>query len=110
MSSKGNRTLGARCRFRARVIKRADAIFAEAKEARAHAEVADQPNAIWVQAGGLFRKAAKFYRAGSLGLMAKEVLQQAAYCYGRASETEQAADCEQRAGIIPTHYEESEDE
>jgi len=110
MSSKRDRTLGARCRYRARLIKEADLLFADAKEARSHAEVVEQLNALWLQAGGLFKRAAQHYRSASLGLMVKEAIQQATYCYGRAGAVEQAADCEHRATIIPTHYEESENE
>jgi hypothetical protein len=110
MSSKRSRTLGARCRYRARLIREADRIFADAKEARAHAEVAEQLNALWLQAGGLFKRAAKLYRSASLGLMAHEAHKQAAYCFSLAGEEEEAADCRQRAEIIPPYCEEATDE
>ena len=110
MSHKRNHNPGNRSSERARLIRDADLLFADAKEAQARAEVVERLNALWLQAGGLFKRASNDYRLGSLGLMAKESLQQAAYCYGRAGATQQAADCEQRARIIPTHYEETEDE
>jgi hypothetical protein len=107
MSKKRRYTLTRQCRIRARFILEAEVLFAEAKEAHARAEVAARLPHLWLQAGGLFARAAQGYRSGGLGLMARGGYEQARDCYRRTGEDEKAEECEQRARAIPAYWEEA---
>jgi hypothetical protein len=109
MSKKRDQGLGERCRNRIHWITEADNLFAEAKESQARAEVTGL-NAFWLQAAGLFTRAARYYRQSGLGLSAREAYRQAAYCYRGATDSEEASRSESRANAIPEYWEEATDE
>lgn len=110
MSKKRRYALTQQLRVRARLILEAEVLFAEAEEAHARAEVVERLPQLWLQAGGLFARAAQGYRSSGLGLMARGAYEQARDCYRRAGEEEKAEECEQRATIIPSYWEEASDE
>lgn len=109
MSNRHDKGLGERCRYRIHWITEADNLFAEAKEAQARAGVTGLRE-FWLQAAGLFTRAARFYRQSNLGLSAREAHRQAAYCYKGAADSEEAKRSESRADAIPEYWEEATDE
>ena len=109
MSKKRDRGLGERCRYRIRWIQEADLLLAEAKEAQARAEVVQRLRAFWLQAGGLFTRAARLYRQAGLGLSARECYRNAAHCY-KGADTQEAKRSQSRAEAIPEYWEEAADE
>jgi hypothetical protein len=110
MSKKRRCALTKQCLVRAHLILEAEVLFSEAKEAHARAEVAERLPQLWLQAGGLFARSAQGYRSSGLGLMARGAYYQARDCYSRAGDDEKAEECEQRAAIIPSYWEEASDE
>lgn len=106
MSRKRDRSMSKHYRARRLWIHEGDLLFAEAEETQAQAEVVERLAALWLQAGGLYSRAARLFRSGSLGLRAKEAYQLAAECYGRAGEEEESEQIRQRAQFIPEYWEE----
>lgn len=104
MSKKRDNGPGERCRNRIHWITEADNLFAEAKEAQARAEVTGL-NAFWLQAAGLFTRAARYYRQSGLGLSARESYLLAAECHEGAANADQAKRCMACAKAIPEYWE-----
>ncbi|NBT35996.1 MAG: hypothetical protein EBT03_10760 [Betaproteobacteria bacterium] len=104
MSKKRDNGLGERCRNRSHGITEADNLFAEAKESQARAEVTGL-NAFWLQAAGLFARAARFYRQSNLGLSARESYLLAAECHEGAANTDEAKRCKAYAKAIQEYWE-----
>jgi predicted CoA-binding protein len=93
MAKKRDRGLGERCRYRIRWIQEADLLLAEAKEAQARAEVVQRLRAFWLQAGGLFTRAARLYRQAGLGLSARECYRKDSPVNGTSATVFRLTDC-----------------
>lgn len=105
MSKKRDRSRGEHYKARRLWIHEGDLLFAEAEEAEYRTEVAERLSALWLQAGGLYSRAARLFRSGSLGLRAKEAYLLAAQCYSRAGKEEESEQIRQRAQLIPEYWE-----
>jgi len=105
MSKKRDRSRGEHYKARRLWIHEGDLLFAEAEEAEARADAAERLSALWLQAGGLYSRAARLFRSGSLGLKAKEAYLLAAQCYSQAGKEEESEQMSQRAQFIPEYWE-----
>jgi len=91
--------------FRSRFIDEADNLFAKAKAAIARAEVEDAGAFLWNEAASLYERSASLFRRADLGLLARDIYEQASYCFDRAGASDDARRCARLAKAISAYWE-----
>ena len=79
--------------FRHHSINEADRLFAEALSIASRAESSDGEAITWNEAGSLYEQSATLFRRADLGLIARDIYEQAGYCFDRAGASDDATRC-----------------
>jgi hypothetical protein len=91
--------------FRRRSLDEADRLFASGMAIASRAEAEDAGAFLWNEAGEAYEQSASLFRQADLGLMARDIYEQASYCFGRAGASADARRCLSLANGIPAYWE-----